>query len=105
MAKMDFLRGKYVGSECIWKLKFRLHIHNIIIIITFISVSGDVQICESVWCALCGGGGGGCASRLLARGKPEKRTNSILLFQTIQPVRFTALFLLMLFQNAILLDP
>lgn len=94
MAKMDFLRGKYVGSECIWNLKFRLHIHNIIIIITFISVSGDVQICESVWCALCGGG----ASRLLARGKPERRTNSILLFQTIQPVRFTALFLLMLFQ-------
>lgn len=104
MAKMDFLRGKYVASECIWNLKFFLHIHNIIIIITFISVSGDVQICESVLCALCGIGGGG-ASRLLARGKPEKRTNSILLFQTIQPVRFTALFLLMLFQNAILLDP
>lgn len=78
---------KYVASEFIWNLKFRLHIHNIIIIITFISVSGDVQICEFVWYALCGDGGGiasgtgGGASRFLARGKPEKKQTPFYFFK------------------------
>lgn len=77
------------------------HYHNHYIHLSLRRCS-NLRVC--IVCIACGIGGGG-ASRLLARGKPEKRTNSILLFQTIQPVRFTALFLLMLFQNAILLDP